>query len=184
MRRNRRFFRGMTWIAGLSCLLILIAWWWSMHHSAMYVRNNWCLRLFAGQMSFMQSAQVARGLAAHNETLALQKLKDEKLSLREWYNKEVSPADSVESFWSVWPISSNSLGFSSWSVMWEPWHRSVILPLWMVFCAMVGGAVLCGWLSRFRRRRSHCAECDYCLTGNTTGICPECGAAIPEGCVG
>ena len=26
-----------------------------------------------------------------------------------------------------------------------------------------------------RRRKSQCVECGYCLFGNTSGICPECG---------
>ncbi len=27
---------------------------------------------------------------------------------------------------------------------------------------------------------SACTACDYNLTGNTSGICPECGTPIPE----
>ena len=29
-------------------------------------------------------------------------------------------------------------------------------------------------ISRFKRRDGHC-HCGYCLTGNTSGVCPECG---------
>lgn len=36
-----------------------------------------------------------------------------------------------------------------------------------------------GLLSR-TRSPGMCAECGYNLTGNVTGICPECGTAIPE----
>jgi hypothetical protein len=42
------------------------------------------------------------------------------------------------------------------------------------------------WLWRWRRDRRlrsdgmpHCAKCDYNLTGNVSGICPECGTPIP-----
>ena len=42
------------------------------------------------------------------------------------------------------------------------------------------------WLWRYRRDRRarsdgmpHCATCDYNLTGNVSGICPECGTTIP-----
>ena len=42
------------------------------------------------------------------------------------------------------------------------------------------------WLWRYRRDRRvrsngmpHCAKCDYNLTGNASGICPECGTPIP-----
>ncbi len=36
------------------------------------------------------------------------------------------------------------------------------------------------WRQRRRRRRNQCLTCGYSLTGNTSGICPECGTAIPE----
>ena len=29
-----------------------------------------------------------------------------------------------------------------------------------------------------RRRRGHCVKCGYDLTGNTSGVCPECGQAL------
>lgn len=32
---------------------------------------------------------------------------------------------------------------------------------------------------RHRKRRNLCIDCAYSLTGNTSGICPECGTAIP-----
>jgi len=41
------------------------------------------------------------------------------------------------------------------------------------------------WFAMWHRRRSrerlvgHCLACGYNLTGNVSGICPECGTAIP-----
>ena len=42
------------------------------------------------------------------------------------------------------------------------------------------------WLWRYWRDRSvrsdgmpHCAKCEYNLTGNVSGTCPECGTSIP-----
>ena len=32
-------------------------------------------------------------------------------------------------------------------------------------------------LPAFRRRSGQCAHCAYDLTGNESGVCPECGAA-------
>ena len=32
--------------------------------------------------------------------------------------------------------------------------------------------------SGYRRRRNRCAHCGYSLVGNTTGVCPECGAVV------
>lgn len=31
---------------------------------------------------------------------------------------------------------------------------------------------------RRRRRKGHCQRCGYDLTGNTSGVCPECGERI------
>lgn len=31
-----------------------------------------------------------------------------------------------------------------------------------------------------RWRPDHCAACGYNLTGNVTGVCPECGKPLPE----
>lgn len=33
-------------------------------------------------------------------------------------------------------------------------------------------------IRRFRRRPGHCLHCDYDLTGNESGVCPECGTDI------
>jgi uncharacterized paraquat-inducible protein A len=30
-----------------------------------------------------------------------------------------------------------------------------------------------------RRRRGLCVKCGYDLTGNTSGVCPECGTPLP-----
>lgn len=32
-----------------------------------------------------------------------------------------------------------------------------------------------------RRVPGHCAACDYDLTGNVSGVCPECGQPVPSG---
>lgn len=33
---------------------------------------------------------------------------------------------------------------------------------------------------RLRKNLNHCERCDYDLTGNESGVCPECGTAIPQ----
>ena len=46
-------------------------------------------------------------------------------------------------------------------------------------------AVVCGVglliASQPRRRAGACAKCAYDLAGNQSGVCPECGAPIPQG---
>jgi hypothetical protein len=63
------------------------------------------------------------------------------------------------------------------------------LPCWY---PLVATAILPAcWIRWFRRRRRsiarfrkrQCLECGYDLTGNVSGVCPECGTGVPEGAV-
>lgn len=70
-------------------------------------------------------------------------------------------------------------------VRWLPYVRRVggtvfvVVALWI---PLVAG--LTPWLFRLwhraRRKPGHCRFCDYDLTGNVSGKCPECGTPIPE----
>ena len=62
-------------------------------------------------------------------------------------------------------------GGSSYTVHWQTWGLVVssVLPMLVLV-----------HLRRERIRSSHCRECDYDLTGNRSGSCPECGTAVPE----
>lgn len=60
--------------------------------------------------------------------------------------------------------------------------HAVQLPYWMlvVLAAVLPvryalGVWRCGTLRRRRTRRGACQKCSYDLTGNTSGVCPECG---------
>lgn len=63
---------------------------------------------------------------------------------------------------------------------WWPqyWHTgSFVIPFW---CFIPLLAI--GFVTNYRRnaRWSVCANCDYLLIGNVSGVCPECGTAIPS----
>lgn len=52
------------------------------------------------------------------------------------------------------------------------WHE---LPLWVLLVALGAPAGVLFWRDR-RRYPAHCCQaCGYELTGNTSGVCPECG---------
>ena len=65
-------------------------------------------------------------------------------------------------------------GFSTYGVL-----VVVVLP---ILCVGITTVLL--WLIDYRLSRSipplHCQDCGYNLTGNTSGICPECGTPIPD----
>jgi ABC-type ATPase with predicted acetyltransferase domain len=58
-------------------------------------------------------------------------------------------------------------------------YTSYVLPLWIPFLFFF---ILTSYLWLTDRRRyaaGRCAECGYDLTGNTSGVCPECGTQTP-----
>lgn len=55
----------------------------------------------------------------------------------------------------------------------------VLLPGYCVGAAM-GGVVLRGFIRRPRHRAGRCDRCGYDLTGNVSGVCPECGKPLYE----
>ena len=52
----------------------------------------------------------------------------------------------------------------------------LVVPMWSLAAAfaLLPAARLLGRLAR-RRRPGHCPRCGYDLTGNVSGVCPECG---------
>ncbi|QDV89822.1 hypothetical protein RAS2_08970 [Phycisphaerae bacterium RAS2] len=49
-----------------------------------------------------------------------------------------------------------------------------------LFAISFFGRVLSSYRKRLRLKRGKCASCNYWLFGNESGICPECGAQIPD----
>jgi hypothetical protein len=50
--------------------------------------------------------------------------------------------------------------------------RRIFKWIWGVLCLAI--------VSAPRYSPGHCQSCDYNLTGNVSGICPECGTPIPD----
>jgi hypothetical protein len=56
--------------------------------------------------------------------------------------------------------------------------RRIFLPLWVPFALVAIPTAILWWRDRRRIPPGHCRNCGYNLTGNVSGICPECGAEI------
>lgn len=81
-----------------------------------------------------------------------------------WYTEEPLANHVGRQFWWV-----DDLDVRNWRFLPVP-HLFANFVLWMVFFLL--------YFAARRRRAGHCHACDYDLTGNESGICPECGAAV------
>lgn len=66
--------------------------------------------------------------------------------------------------------------------------RGALRRLWLVvviLCAVVACGEYVAWRrgqrEAARMGRGQCTACGYDLTGNVSGVCPECGSAIASG---
>lgn len=61
----------------------------------------------------------------------------------------------------------------------------LLAPILLTFGTTFVGAVTAGFVVRMARKASHpagcCKGCGYNLTGNVSGVCPECGLAVQGG---
>lgn len=58
--------------------------------------------------------------------------------------------------------------------------RSCIVPLWTLLTLFSLVTIIVGWRELRKIPPGHCPVCRYDLTGNTSGICPECGTPIAK----
>jgi hypothetical protein len=56
---------------------------------------------------------------------------------------------------------------------WRGW-----LPLWIPLALVALPTFVLWWLERRPYPAGRCQQCRYDLTGNMTGVCPECGVAV------
>jgi len=96
-----------------------------------------------------------------------------------------------EGFWSPWFSVGRGPCYASVQTVWHRvlWPRrtmgcnivETVIPLWIPF--ILAGILPFVLVRRSRARRARlagrCRSCGYDLTGNTSGVCPECGTAMP-----
>jgi len=111
---------------------------------------------------------------------------------RGWYGSPVweirGPADiwhpnRVDALLTDWKLFGPQLGLLRPRVIldsarhaYEP--PSVVLPIWVLLIATLIPVLVAWWRDRGHLKPGHCQNCDYDLTGNVSGVCPECGEAI------
>ena len=63
---------------------------------------------------------------------------------------------------------------------WFPTYRRVTIPLWPA-ALLAGVSTFIFWRSSRPIPPGHCKTCRYDLTGNISGVCPECGTSTGDG---
>ena len=53
-----------------------------------------------------------------------------------------------------------------------------VLPCWVPIAIVAVPTAVLWWLDRRRYSPGHCQKCGYDLTGNVSGVCPECGEPL------
>jgi hypothetical protein len=63
--------------------------------------------------------------------------------------------------------------YSGFGLIW-----AVVVPLWIPLLIVATPTAILWWRDRRRIPPGHCRKCGYDLTGNVSGVCPECGEGI------
>jgi hypothetical protein len=90
-------------------------------------------------------------------------------------------------FWlldpSAYPASGSEPRFVWWPgslLRASPGYWHIYIPLWLPLVALLPPTLWLWHRDRRRPRPGYCRRCDYDLTGNVSGVCPECGTPIPR----
>lgn len=149
--QTRRFVRWMRWAGPCACIAVLASWAVSITHTAIYVQPGRTWSLY------MRVAEGQIGLFSQAAPFF--------------------PPPTYRWHWARSPISADW----TWDVrVLTARDWTIIVPFWMPLCGAVALTVLAWWPWK-RRRPGCCRRCGYDLTGNTSGVCPECGRGVPEG---
>jgi hypothetical protein len=85
--------------------------------------------------------------------------------------------------WTHWEHAFTAFSWVTWSndrdedlYVHVPWLYIVML---LLLCPVAQIAAIVRRRRRLARRGGFCEICGYNLTGNTSGVCPECGTPVP-----
>lgn len=148
MRRPRRIRRIFKWASACGCVLVVAAWSLNLYR---FVQLN---------LPFHRIWLAFDCLSIHYS-----RLPNSSLEFDGWLEFD------------EYPHYHNPIPPKFYS---HRWGFSVVIPFWLMIVAfgMVTGALF--WLDTRSRQtpKGHCRKCGYNLTGNASGICPECGTKI------
>lgn len=81
-----------------------------------------------------------------------------------WIFAKNDPAPALHWWWPSWRYGSST-------------SMELAFPVWTAML-MAGLLTLIAWRHSRRIGPGYCKDCSYDLTGNTSGVCPECGKPV------
>lgn len=157
-RKSSRVRHVAKWTGVCVCLLILAAFFFSQERKVHYTqRIGSDVRIFVLSQGLIGVARLQPGPFIS--------------STPGWYLSKFRTSDSI--FRSLYHLPHIDR---------SPKHSGYLLgiPLWVPFLLAALPTAWLWWRDRRRTPSGHCPHCGYNLTGNTTGICSECGSAVRD----
>ena len=167
------------------CLLILVAWilgyYWTIGFYCGSSRGNVLAEVYSPRIRFDSWLYSAKPKA----TGSMRRRAKPSRALRwewkfypryepEWYS--VLQPDRSAFRMSTEPplgVTDGATGLRYWVR-----QRFGSVALWLPLVIVASATLLMFWIDRRRIPPGHCRRCGYDLTGNTSGICSECGTMI------
>ena len=154
MRRPSRIRRWLKWVGATVCVLLLMMWVFSIWGcvSATFPAGNamWRISLCNQFLGFGWRNSILPGQSG-------------------WFFYWVREATFTLRLPRLFTFPSGSRGQIA---------KEFFLPLWIPFLFVTTPTAFFFWRDRRQIPQGHCQKCGYNLTGNTSGICPECGGPI------
>lgn len=144
-RKQHRLRRWGKWAGVAVCSVIIAAWCLSI---------SWYVVLRVGRCEFRFGAG---GIAARDLYFGIDGVV--------WHASSTWTATFPQRLGLGWPGVWRSEPFGAWDA---------IVPFWWLLLMLGIPTAYLWWLDR-RPPPGHCRACGYNLTGNVSGVCPECG---------
>ena len=149
-RKPSRLRRWMKWVGLVGCAVIVVAW---------VVNIRWTIGYSVGKLDFRLGA----GRIGYDFGVR-------PIPIRRSPGLDIRPFGG-----GYWRRCHYWVMFHSL----RQWGYSVRLPLWMPLVALaIPTAIL--WYRDRQPKPGHCQQCGYDLTGNESGVCPECGTEVKQ----
>jgi hypothetical protein len=153
----RRCTRTLVWISAASGVIVLCAW----------MGSGW----YRFSVNFWGMVVVE---VEHGDVTVLHNLENVRARWGDALRCGTRRRDAFSLNWTL-PHTADcgQSTYGTWS--------EINVPFWLLFL-LTGATALLVWRRRRRHPPGHCAMCGYNLTGNVSGVCPECGEPVELGC--